>query len=276
MTTPPTPDVRYGQIDLDYATTLASTPAEADGPVWMINLMKYRERADYGSDTTGAAADISGREADDRYAPLESIAGVGAEIVFLAEVETQLIGAPVWDRVAIVKYPTRRAFIEMQARPDFQAKHVHKDAGMERTIILGGQPLETPGLPADAPDWQDVPHPPTAEDGPVVVCHVLRYQDDQDDRDHMVDYQNAAGQVAVPQGVRIPAWFTIEGTIIGDGRPWHQARFNAFPSRRAFEAILFDPERLAAQGEHRDRAIADTYTMILRPVIDRLGASLPA
>ena len=36
---------RYGQRDAVYATRLATTPPEEDGPVWMVNLMKYREKA---------------------------------------------------------------------------------------------------------------------------------------------------------------------------------------------------------------------------------------
>ncbi len=263
------PEVRYGTVDPDYAATLADS--DDDGPVWMVNLMSYREVADYAD---GRDSSISGREADDRYAPLEQLAAVGAEIVFLANVETQLLGdAPKWDRVAVVRYPTRRAFIDLQDQPGYDDLHVHKDAGMEQTIIMGGRPMPTPELPADAPTWDDVPHPPTPEDGPVVVLHVLRFED-EGGIDEMTQYQNAAGLVAVPNGVRLAAWLGIEGTIVGDGRRWHQARFNAFPSRDAFMAVVFDPARLEAQGEHRERAIADTYTMILRPVIDRLHESV--
>jgi hypothetical protein len=263
------PEVRYGTVDPDYAATLAGS--DDDGPVWMVNLMSYREVADYPD---GRDSSISGREADDLYAPLEQLAAVGAEIVFLANVETQLLGdAPKWDRVAVVRYPTRRAFIDLQDQPGYDDLHVHKDAGMEQTIIMGGRPLPTPSLPADAPTWSDVPHPPTPEDGPVVVLHVLRFED-EGGIDEMTQYQNAAGLVAVPNGVRLAAWLGIEGTIVGDGRQWHQARFNAFPSRDAFMAVVFDPARLEAQGEHRERAIADTYTMILRPIIDRLHESV--
>ena len=35
-----------------------------------------------------------------------------------------------------------------------------------------------------------------------------------------------------------------------------------------------DPERLAAQAAHRETAIADTYTLITRPSIDRLYESI--
>jgi hypothetical protein len=270
---------RYGQVDRDYGMRLATTPPAEDGPVWMINLMHYREVADY-SDGSGGAA-ISGREADDRYAPLESLRAIGAEPVFFADVESQLLGdAPKWDRVGIVKYPTRRSFIDMQARDDFKAKHVHKDAGMESTIVMGGIPFSPPSAPSgvDEVPWDQVPHPPTDEDPPVVVLHVLSFEDPADalgeTPDEMEQYTSHAVRVAAAHGVRVPAWFGIEGTIVGDGRVWHQARFNAFPSKAAFMAVVMDPSRLEAQKEHREVALADTYTMILRPTIDRLADSL--
>jgi hypothetical protein len=274
--------VRYGIVDREYGLRLATTPPEEDGPVWMVNLMSYRERADYSVDdgaggesarSGGEGEAVSGREADDRYTPLESLRSVGAEIVFVGDVETQPLGdSPKWDRVAVVKYPTRRAFIDMQARADFKKAHVHKDAGMAQTIIIGCQPFSPPPLPG-APDWKDVPHPPTEEDGPLMVVHVIRFVDEQQLQD-MENYQSAAGAVAIPQGVRIAGWFRAEGTIVGDGRPWHQVRFNLFPSRQAFLAVAFDPSRMEAHREHRDTAIADTYTMMIRPRVNRIAESI--
>ena len=40
-------DPRYGQIDHDYGMKLATTAPDDDGPIWMVNLMQYREVADY-------------------------------------------------------------------------------------------------------------------------------------------------------------------------------------------------------------------------------------
>jgi hypothetical protein len=264
------PDVRYGTVDRDYAALLAGS--DDDGPVWMVNLMSYRDVADYDD---GRESSITGREADDLYAPLGELAAVGAEIVFLGEVEAQLLGdAPRWDRVAVVCYPTRRAFIDLQLQPGYEERHVHKDAGMAATIIIAGVPIPTRPFPDDAPTWSEVPHPPTDDDPAIVVLHVMRFVDGPGSIDEMTQYQETAGLAAVPQGVRLAGWFGVEGTVVGDGRPWHQARFNAFPSRAAFQAVAFDPARLEAQREHRERAIADTYTMILRPVIDRLHQSV--
>ncbi len=66
----------------------------------------------------------------------------------------------------------------------------------------------------------------------------------------------------------------MDGTILGDGRAWDQVRFNTFPSREAFMAVVLDPDRLAAQREHRETAVADTFTLIVRPLIDRLADSV--
>lgn len=263
---------RYGRLDRDYGRKLATTPAEDDGPVWMVNLMKYREKADYAD---GRESDISGREADDLYTPLGPLEAIGAEIVFGADVERQFLGeSPIWDRLAVVKYPTRRSFIEMQARPDFQELHHHKDAGMEQTIVMGCLPMAAPG-PHEA-DWKSVPHSPTDDDGPVCVVHVIRFEDAE--AAHVVPgdmkaYQSAAGAVAVPHGVRIDGWFAVEGTILGDGRGWHQVRFNSFPSRAAFLAVVRDRSRLEAEESHRNVAIADTYTVMTRPTINELRQS---
>jgi hypothetical protein len=267
---------RYGQIDRTFAMKLATTPPDADGPIWMVNLMKYRAKADYAD---GRESAISGREADDLYAPVDVLRDIGAEVVFLGDVDQQLLGnTPRWDRVGVVKYPTRRSFIDMQSRRDFQSKHAHKDAGMEFTIVSACVPMAAPTLPAGASeiDWADVAHPPTADDGAVVVLHVLHYEragTTNATPAEMEAYQAKAATVALAHGARINGWFAVEGTIVGDGRTWDQFRFNEFPSKAAFMAVATDPARLEAQRTHREVAIADTYTMILRPTLNRLAAS---
>ncbi|MEO1056055.1 MAG: hypothetical protein AAFY28_03995, partial [Actinomycetota bacterium] len=64
------------------------------------------------------------------------------------------------------------------------------------------------------------------------------------------------------------------GDVLGDGRSWHQVRFNTFPSRAAFMAVALDPDRLAAHSEHRETAIADTYALGVRGRINRLADSV--
>jgi hypothetical protein len=263
--------VRYGQVNREYGMKLFTTPPEDDGPIWMVNLMSYRATADYAD---GRASAISGKEADDRYAPLGPLKAIGAEPVFFADVDTQFLNdTPKWDRVGIVKYPSRRSFIEMQNRADFKELHAHKEAGMATTIVAGCLPMPIPSVPADAPTWEDVPCPPTADDPYVVVVHVIKFNDDER-RQEMATYTDHAAKIAVPNGVRLAGWTQVEGTIMGDGREWDQIRFNVFPSRAAFMKVVLDPERLEAQKAHRETAIADTYTLVTRPSIDKLYESM--
>ncbi len=274
---------RYGTVNRDYGVRLATTDPADDGPIWMVNLMKYREVADYGAEAGDEKA-ISGRAADDRYAPVDVLRAIGAEVVFHGDVDQQLLGDnTVWDRVGIVRYPTRRAFIDMQSRDDFRKRHAHKEAGMDRTIVMGCLPNAVPALPDGSVEvpWDQVPHPPTPGDGPVTVFHILSFNEldsATNTPEHMVQYQTKAAESASRHGVRISAWFGVEGTILGDGRVWHQVRANTFPSKAAFMAVVFDPERLEAQQNHREEAIADTYTMIVRgaPGLDhdRLSSSV--
>jgi hypothetical protein len=142
--------------------------------------------------------------------------------------------------------------------------------------VMGTEPMPGPSTDGvELPEWSEVPHPPTEDDGEVVVVHVLAFHDDVGamSPEDMETYTDHAARVAVPNGARVAGWFAVEGTIIGDGRRWDQVRFNAFPSRRAFMAVVFDPDRLEAQRDHREPAIADTYTLVTRPMLDRLAAS---
>lgn len=131
---------RYGTIDTEFAMSLATVPPEEDGPALMVNFMRYHAEAQYADGTTG----VSGREADDRYAPTEILANIGAEVAFFGDV-VQASEPDRWDRIGIVRYPTRRAFIDMQSRSDFRAKHEHKAAGMEFTIVVVAVPTRVDG-----------------------------------------------------------------------------------------------------------------------------------
>ena len=89
---------KYGRIDKDYAMALATRPPEDDGPIYMVNLMKYHEVAQY-SDDAGIEKPITGREADDRYNPASILAKIGATIVFVGDVVNNHVGSEDWQSI---------------------------------------------------------------------------------------------------------------------------------------------------------------------------------
>lgn len=129
---------------------LAFLQAPVETPIVMINLLKYRERAEYppGFD----AEPCSGREAYGRYGAvaMEKLAVVGARIAWAGGVDGCVI-APSdesWDDVALVEYPSREAMLEMISMPDYQAATVHRTAGLENTRLIATTTLAGGFTPA--------------------------------------------------------------------------------------------------------------------------------
>lgn len=190
----PRPTYSYGEPNWDLVSRWLHLPPEEDGPFWALNLMQYREVADYGDDGAPDGATRSGKEADDAYAPLGPLAAIGAMVALHGDVTDQRAGDPAWHRVGIVRYPTRAAFFEMQQRDDFKAQHVHKEAGMAFTIVMACQP---DGAEPDADGWSG--------DGRLVL---------------VVSRGEAADAPVAPV-----AGFDVEGVIVGDDRTFDRAWF---------------------------------------------------
>jgi uncharacterized protein (DUF1330 family) len=109
------------------------------GPLQFVNLLAYRETAEYPSDHERAGDGLSGGEAYALYAEvaLEQVLKRGGHVVSYAEVELTLVGADDgWDQIAVREYPTVDAFLDMIADPDYQAALVHREAGLARTGLV--------------------------------------------------------------------------------------------------------------------------------------------
>jgi uncharacterized protein (DUF1330 family) len=111
-----------------------------EGAIVMVNLLKYREKADYGADRAEAKQNLSGLEAYRRYGAtaLKCVTEAGGGIVWAGAQALVFIGGPEqdWDEVVCVRYPSRKAFLEMVSRPDYLAATYHRDAGLARTALL--------------------------------------------------------------------------------------------------------------------------------------------
>jgi hypothetical protein len=205
---------RYGQINASLVQRWLSLEPDEDGPSLAVNLMRYRPRAQYAD---GRETDLTGREADDAYTPLGPLAAVGASLILAADVVGQPAGAPGFERVGIVRYPSRASFLEMQRREDFQELHVHKDAGMEFTIIFSAAPPAAVG-------GRD-------PEGPLVLRLRRLHDASRPPRD--------------PDGVAEVMALALEDVIIGDERRWDDARIDRVPDDSIAE--LADAPEVAEQ-----------------------------
>ena len=228
---------RYGQLNESYIASWFERE-EPGGPMWALNLMKYRERAEYAD---GRESSISGMEADDRYMPHEHLRKVGSRILMGAPVVHQLVGDDhVWDRIAIAQYRDRMAMIEMSSNADFQKDEDHKDAGMDFTIVMATFPVDGDPVP---------PQESGASDDRLMVLQVVGDKDTADITSEI-------------DSVRIGR-FMIEDRILGDDRTFAEARYDLVSRAVA--------DRLIANGStHSDT----DYVVIADPTLDDIARSL--
>ena len=104
---------------------------EEDGPMCMVNLLKFKEKAEYAD---GSEPELSGRDAYLRYGAAVQLclASVGGKGRFSGTVTDLMLGEveELWDMVALAQYPSLAAMQEMVSSPDYQAIAVHRTAGL--------------------------------------------------------------------------------------------------------------------------------------------------
>jgi len=121
------------------SSAVASLAAPSgEGPVVMLNMLRFRATAKY-PDGSGQAA-CSGREAYARYgaAVLKHLQAVGGKPIFRGVAQLTFIGPKdePWDDVLLVQYPSREAFLQMISDPDYLAASVHRTAALEDSRLI--------------------------------------------------------------------------------------------------------------------------------------------
>jgi uncharacterized protein (DUF1330 family) len=120
-----------------------------DGPIFMVNLLKFKDKAEYAD---GRETDLSGRGAYQLYGA--GVAGLipeyGGRIFFMADVTFLSLGQveELWDEVAIAAYPDRNALFRMSTSQEWQDLSVHRAAGLAGQLnIESVMPKGAWGLP---------------------------------------------------------------------------------------------------------------------------------
>jgi len=111
--------------------------APDEGPVTMLNLLKFKSSAD-GNDSAGGEGSGASEYAKYSDAAVQMVEARGGKVIWMGRADQILIGDPTedWDSVALVQYPSRKAFIEMVTTPEYEKAHEHRESGLERTVLI--------------------------------------------------------------------------------------------------------------------------------------------
>lgn len=106
---------------------------EDEGPIAIVNLLKFYADARYPQDAPEYGNVNSGRDAYHLYAKafMELMADKGAHTAYYGDAECYIIGNGEWDAVWINHFPSRAAFKSVRHDPRYKEMYRHREAGLD-------------------------------------------------------------------------------------------------------------------------------------------------
>ena len=130
-----------GHIDPSREQFCAMMKLPDDGPIHMLNMLRFRSKAAYedGREATGAQAyETYGKESGPIFKR------VGGKIAYAWSPKLTLIGPEreKWDMIFIAEYPNAAAFGEMVKDPEYQKAVIHRQAAVADSRLIRLKPGE--------------------------------------------------------------------------------------------------------------------------------------
>jgi len=123
------------------AQAMAFFGGDEDGPFVMVNLLKFRPRAQYED---GADHGLTGAQAYGLYGEgvRKLVEGLGGKVRYSGAVTGLMIGEveELWDMVALAEYPSLAAFRAMALSPEMHAIEHHRKAGLAGQLNIKTKP----------------------------------------------------------------------------------------------------------------------------------------
>jgi uncharacterized protein (DUF1330 family) len=112
---------------------LMSHPSE--GPVVMVNVLRFAKGEGEGEY----------QKYGEKVAVI--LEKIGAKPHYMGTFDSTVIGDfdETFDAIALVQYPSRKAFLDMAMSEEYQAIHPHRDKGLESQWLLASTPFPIAG-----------------------------------------------------------------------------------------------------------------------------------
>lgn len=225
------------------ATRAALARLPDDGPVVMLNLLEFPD--------DGATYAKYARIA------LPQIRNRGGAILYAG---TPLIGdaaAGHWDRVILVGYPNRAAFLDMLANSDYQRGLPHRAAGLVRTVLYAF-------VPRDHRTASTVLAPVPVEGGDeIFVLNLLRFRSGGG-RESYLKYSEAVTPLIQERGGRPALILEAQLPLVSD-ETWQDLYLVRYPNIESLSDMV-GTETWRKANEHRHRGLDLTWAFPTRPL----------
>jgi uncharacterized protein (DUF1330 family) len=118
-----------GHIDPTKETFAAFRSSDRTGPIHMLNLVRFRDKAAYSDGRSATGAEAYAAYGRDSYTVFSRL---GGRIIWRGNFELTLIGPSDerWDECFIAQYPSVAAFVEMIRDPVYREAVKHRQAAV--------------------------------------------------------------------------------------------------------------------------------------------------
>ena len=117
-----------------------------DKPIHMLNLLQFRDKADYPEGHENADKGWSGKRAYQEYGTTSGpiFRRVGGTVVWRGSFETMVTGpdAKQWHEGFVAQYPNAGAFFEMITDPDYKLAVMNRTAALVDSRLMRFEPGE--------------------------------------------------------------------------------------------------------------------------------------
>lgn len=282
-------------VNSDKRAYAAMQQLPKDEPFYMLNMIRYNDKAKYQSESEFAAKGWSGKEAYTEYGSHSSHVAkrIGAKVVYVGEPQLTLIGPDhqQWDAIFIISYPNLDAFLALIGDPEYQKHAFHRRAAVadSRLVRMASGSSRAPSVNSeDSAKGQEKPDElsrsyinPSKEalesllalpmNEPVYMLNMIRlkdeaeYQEDSKFADRgwtgsqaYAKYRQHAGAAVQRLGGKSIYEGIPQLTLIGpEQEQWDSIFIVYYPNVAALKALSEDPE-YQAHAFHRGAGVFDS------------------
>jgi uncharacterized protein (DUF1330 family) len=225
--------------DDDTFVALAGLP---DGnPVVMLNLLEF---ADDGGESYRQYGAIAMPQIEKR----------GGRILYTGVPLTDEGGGGHWDVVILVEYPSRAAFLDMMADPDYKKGLPFRAAGLKRTVLYAfGQ--------ADNPMAPPIDVIPTDGSDEIFVLNLLRFK--PEGKAEYQKYAQVVGPMIAERGGRPALVLDAELPLVSE-ETWEDLYLVRYPELESLMGMVATDTWQQA-NEDRQRGLDLTWAFPTRP-----------
>ena len=215
-----------------------------EDPIIMVNLLKFA--GDKGRERYGRYGAVAGRE----------IAARGGRVIYSGS--NVVPTAADWDAVALVYYPRRATYLDLQQSEAYQAAIPDRTAGLERRLLYAfKRGLTFAG--AEAPALVDI-EKETEDD--VFVVNLLSFKGIAG-RGEYLKYANVAGGLISDLGGEMVLFLEGEHPLVTDDE-WENFVLVRYPSIEALQGMVQSETWQEAHRKHREVGLRSTIAFPTR------------